>query len=70
MPLAARLLTALAADPTVRPGRRALVAVSGGPDSVALLDLLVSTRARHGLDLVAAHLDHGVHPDSGRVAEE
>ena len=65
-----RLLAALAADPAVRPGRRALVAVSGGPDSVALLDLLVSTRPRHGLELVAAHLDHGIHRDSGRVADE
>ena len=50
-------------------GRRALVAVSGGPDSVALLDLLVRTRERHGLELVAAHLDHGIHPESGVVAD-
>jgi tRNA(Ile)-lysidine synthase len=47
----------------------ALVAVSGGPDSIALLDLLVQTRADHGLDLVVAHADHGIHPDSPQVAE-
>jgi tRNA(Ile)-lysidine synthase len=47
----------------------ALVAVSGGPDSVALLDLLVLTREVHGLNLVVAHADHGIHPESGRVAE-
>jgi tRNA(Ile)-lysidine synthase len=51
-------------------GRSALVAVSGGPDSVALLDLLVASRTRHGLDLVVAHLDHGMHPESARVAEQ
>src|SRR5829696_9753991 len=48
---------------------RVLVAVSGGPDSLALLDLLGQTRPHHGLDLVAAHLDHGIHPESGVVAE-
>jgi tRNA(Ile)-lysidine synthase len=47
---------------------RALVAVSGGPDSVALLRLLDRTRETHQLDLVVAHFDHGIHPDSRRVA--
>jgi tRNA(Ile)-lysidine synthetase-like protein len=53
----------------VPPGR-ALVAVSGGPDSVALLDLLAQTRDIHRRDLVVAHVDHGIHPDSARVAEQ
>lgn len=48
----------------------ALVAVSGGPDSVALLDLLVQSRDIHGLDLVVAHVDHGIHPDSSLIAEQ
>jgi tRNA(Ile)-lysidine synthase len=47
---------------------RALVAVSGGLDSVVLLDLLLHTRERHGLELVVAHADHGIHPDSAMVA--
>jgi tRNA(Ile)-lysidine synthase len=47
---------------------RALVAVSGGPDSVVLLHLLVATRAQHGLELVVAHFDHGIHPASAAVA--
>jgi tRNA(Ile)-lysidine synthase len=51
------------------PGR-ALVAVSGGPDSVALLDLLVRTSDAHGIELVVGHLDHGIHPESRRVAEQ
>ncbi len=48
--------------------RRLLVAVSGGPDSLALLHLLHQTRACHGLDLIVAHVDHGIHPASGEVA--
>jgi tRNA(Ile)-lysidine synthase len=49
---------------------RALVAVSGGPDSVTLLDLLVRTKPEHRLELVVAHVDHGIHPESARVAEQ
>jgi tRNA(Ile)-lysidine synthase len=52
------------------PPVRVIVAVSGGPDSVALLDLLVRTQDTHRLDLVVAHADHGIHPDSARVAEQ
>jgi tRNA(Ile)-lysidine synthase len=52
------------------PRGTALVAVSGGPDSVVLLDLLVQTQDLHGLTLVVAHADHGIHPESGRVAEQ
>jgi tRNA(Ile)-lysidine synthase len=45
----------------------ALVAVSGGLDSVVLLDLLhrAGTPRRQ---LVVAHADHGIHPDSASVA--
>jgi tRNA(Ile)-lysidine synthase len=47
---------------------RVLVAVSGGPDSVALLDLLVRSQDSHGFELVVAHLDHGIDPASSEVA--
>src|SRR5215208_2982541 len=47
---------------------RALLAVSGGPDSVALLDLMCASRDLHGLELIIAHLDHGIHSESSRVA--
>lgn len=50
------------------PPARALVAVSGGPDSVVLLHLLVATREQHRLELVVAHYDHGIHPASATVA--
>lgn len=49
------------------PGR-ALVAVSGGVDSTALLSLLWRSRAQHGLELLVGHADHGIHPDSAAVA--
>jgi tRNA(Ile)-lysidine synthase len=49
------------------PGR-ALVAVSGGPDSLALLDLLLRSTDVHHFDLIVAHVDHGIHPESGAVA--
>jgi tRNA(Ile)-lysidine synthase len=53
----------------LHPGR-VLVAVSGGPDSVALLDLLCRTRDAHHLEPVVGHVDHGIHPDSGLVARQ
>jgi len=37
-----------------------VVAVSGGPDSVALLHALHELRDRLGLELLVAHLDHGI----------
>ena len=51
------------------PAGRALVAVSGGPDSVALLDLLSRTTELHGFDLIVAHFDHGIHPESAIIAD-
>jgi tRNA(Ile)-lysidine synthase len=48
--------------------RRLVVALSGGADSVALLDALVALRKRRGWDLVAAHLDHGLRAESAEDA--
>jgi tRNA(Ile)-lysidine synthase len=52
-----------------RPGT-ALVAVSGGPDSVALLDLLSGVADEQRLQLVVAHVDHGIQAGSAAVAEQ
>lgn len=50
--------------PIVKPGRY-VIAVSGGVDSVALLDMI----AKQGFDqehyFVVAHVDHGIREDSG-----
>ncbi|HYT04354.1 MAG TPA: tRNA lysidine(34) synthetase TilS [Gemmatimonadales bacterium] len=47
----------------------ALVAVSGGPDSVALLDLMHAVAAELGLSLVVAHADHQIQADSRTVGQ-
>ena len=46
----------------------AVIAVSGGPDSIALLDLVARAAGGLGLRAVVAHFDHGIHPDSAAVA--
>ena len=50
-------------------GRRILVALSGGADSVALIHLLAQARQAYGLTLYAAHMDHGIRPRSGEDAD-
>jgi tRNA(Ile)-lysidine synthetase-like protein len=45
-------------------GDRLLVAVSGGADSLALLDLVTRAAPRAGLSLVVVHVDHGWRPES------
>ena len=42
----------------VNEGDKVLVAVSGGPDSVALLDILFCLRHKLGISLHVVHLDH------------
>ncbi|WP_240633492.1 tRNA lysidine(34) synthetase TilS [Paenibacillus montanisoli] len=52
------------------PGETVVVAVSGGPDSMALLHMLHSLREEERLKLVAAHVDHGFRgEESAREAE-
>ncbi len=41
-----------------------VVGLSGGSDSVALLDALASVAEERGFPVIAAHLDHGLRPDS------
>ncbi len=45
-----------------------LLAVSGGPDSLALLDLLHRGAALHRRQLVVGHVDHGIAEESAAVA--
>jgi tRNA(Ile)-lysidine synthase len=48
------------------PGNRVLVAVSGGPDSVALLHILYELREELALCLEAAHLQHGIRGEEAK----
>ncbi|MEO8452049.1 MAG: tRNA lysidine(34) synthetase TilS [Gemmatimonadota bacterium] len=47
----------------------ALIAVSGGPDSFALLELLAGAGAPAERSFVVVHFDHGISAESGAVAE-
>jgi tRNA(Ile)-lysidine synthase len=51
-----------------RVGDTLVVGLSGGPDSVALLDVMSRAGRRYGFSVVAAHLDHRLRPDSGTDA--
>ncbi|MGO0121685.1 tRNA lysidine(34) synthetase TilS [Desulfothermobacter acidiphilus] len=50
-------------------GDRVVVGVSGGPDSLALLDLLHRLSDGFKLELVVAHLHHGLRPEAEAEAE-
>lgn len=45
-------------------GQTVVAGLSGGPDSVAMLDALLALAPGRGLRVVAAHLDHGLRPGS------
>jgi tRNA(Ile)-lysidine synthase len=45
-------------------GARLVLGLSGGPDSVALLDVLLELASGEGFSLVVAHLDHGLREGS------
>lgn len=49
----------------LKPGQKIVCGVSGGVDSVVLLDLLAKT----GLNVIVAHLDHQLRPSSADEAE-
>lgn len=49
----------------IQPDDTLLVAVSGGPDSVSLLHLLLLVRDDRGVSLEVAHLDHGTRGEEG-----
>jgi tRNA(Ile)-lysidine synthase len=53
----------------LRPGARVAVALSGGADSMVLLDATAARAARHELSLSAIHVQHGLSPNAERWAE-
>jgi tRNA(Ile)-lysidine synthase len=52
----------------VPPGARVTLALSGGVDSVAALDLLARLAAAHPFALTCLHVDHGISPNAARWA--
>jgi tRNA(Ile)-lysidine synthase len=67
-PLVSAVRRSLEAAGLLRPGVTLVTALSGGPDSVALLDALLRACRKPGLRVVAAHLDHSLRPDSAADA--
>jgi len=63
-PLVTVVRRALAGLGTPCAGETVVAALSGGPDSVALLDALVTLGNAGGFRVVAAHLDHALRPGS------
>ncbi len=47
-------------------GARIIVGVSGGPDSMALLSLLVELRPKWDLELMVLHCHHGLRADADK----
>ncbi len=58
--LVARVRRAIREHGLLAPGERGLVAVSGGPDSVALLGLLAALAGKLRVALAVGHVDHGL----------
>jgi tRNA(Ile)-lysidine synthase len=57
-------------EPRIVPGRPVLLGYSGGPDSKALLHLLLDCCRFFPFELHLAHIDHGWREESGREALE
>jgi tRNA(Ile)-lysidine synthase len=68
------LIKAVQKSQLIATGDRILVAVSGGPDSVALLHILNELREEFVLQLEVAHLEHGIRgkeaKDDARFVQE
>src|SRR5881296_2631278 len=64
MMLPSRVALAISLHRILEPGERVVVAVSGGPDSLALLSILRELLPVVPLHLTVAHFDHGWRTDS------
>ncbi|MCP4668010.1 MAG: tRNA(Ile)-lysidine synthetase, partial [Deltaproteobacteria bacterium] len=62
MDIFSRVRHTISAHDMLGRGDKVLVALSGGADSVCLLDVLVQLKDELGIQLVAAHFDHGLRP--------
>ncbi|WP_169331960.1 tRNA lysidine(34) synthetase TilS [Desulfurispora thermophila] len=68
MDLLPQFASAVEEENLVNKGDRVLVAVSGGPDSVALLHLFCRLAARWQLSVHCAHVNHMLRPEAGAEA--
>jgi tRNA(Ile)-lysidine synthase len=68
MQLAKRVWDFVTSQDLLHDGDRLVVAVSGGPDSLCLLEVLHSLASRHRLTLHVAHLNHGLRPEAAEDA--
>ena len=66
--LVARARDTIARYSMASPGDTIVVALSGGPDSTCLFDVLVRLSSKLDLKIEVAHVDHGLAPDSADVA--
>ncbi len=66
--LLAAIRAAVSRHDLLRTGDRVLAAVSGGPDSVALLHVLVCLRSEYHLEVGVCHVHHGLRPEADRDA--
>jgi tRNA(Ile)-lysidine synthase len=66
MTIGHKVITTIRRYQLLSSGDRVLVAVSGGPDSVALLHLLYDLREEMQLRLEVAHLQHGIRGEEAR----
>ncbi len=68
-PLFLLFLDTLKTQRMIQHGDRIVVGVSGGQDSVALLDLLERVKQMYSLELAVAHINHQLRPSSSRDEE-
>jgi tRNA(Ile)-lysidine synthase len=64
--LVAEVQACIDAYAMLSPGARVIVAVSGGPDSMALLSVLHALRLKFSLSLIVAHVDHQLRGEEAR----
>ena len=69
MELAKRVWDFSTSQGLLQPGDRVVLGVSGGPDSLCLLDVLAGLAGRHRLRLTVAHLNHRLRPEAEAEAE-
>jgi tRNA(Ile)-lysidine synthase len=69
MQLAKRVWDFSTSQDLLHDGDRVVIGVSGGPDSLCLLDVLHALARMHRLELCVAHLNHGLRPEASAEAE-